>query len=106
MEEINYEFGSDAVANESKQQLAEFVWPEIERNGGRVIGLGTSALANNNTFTTFISYPSFREYVEYGRAPHMNSESSVHEAWQSIRKSSQSMNRRLLIVGSDYGTNS
>ncbi len=106
MEEINYEFGSDAVANESKQQLAEFVWPEIERNGGRVIGLGTSALANNNTFTTFISYPSFREYVEYGRAPHMNSESSVHEAWQSIRKSSQSMNRRLLILGSDYGTNS
>ena len=71
-----------------------------------MIGLGTSALTGDNSFTTFVSFPSFREYVEYGRVPPKDAEDSVHKAWESVHQSSKGMNRRLLIVGSDYGAKS
>ncbi len=106
VEEVSFEFDSDDLANDGKQQLSEFVWPTIEKKGGRVIGLGTSALTGDNSFTTFVSFPSFREYVEYGRMCPEDTEDSVRKGWESVHQSSKGMNRRLLIVGSDYGAKS
>jgi hypothetical protein len=75
----------------------------LESQGARVIGIGTNALQGDETFSTFVAYPSFRELVEYGRSPRQDVSDDVAQAWMQNTGLIQTVKRRLLIIGTGYG---
>ncbi len=103
VEQADFTYESNATAETSKDLLANYIWPDLESKGARVIGLGTNALKGDETFSTFVAYPSFREFVEYGRAPHQDVSNDVAQAWLQNNGLVKTVERRLLIIGTGYG---
>ena len=103
VEQADFSYESKEIAETSKDLLASHIWPDLESQGARVIGLGTNALQGDETFSTFVAYPSFRELVEYGRSPRQDASDDVAQAWVQNTGLIQTVKRRLLIIGTDYG---
>jgi len=106
VEQADFTYESKETAETSKDLLATYIWPNLESQGARLIGIGTNALQGDETFSTFVAYPSFREFVEYGRAPHQDVSDDVAQAWLQNTRLIKTVERRLLIIGTDYGETS
>lgn len=110
-------FGRGSVVSERTYALApgthaefvrlsrERIWPWLEQQGARPIGLGHDPLAPTNEVITLFAFRSLPAWHRLSRpTPQATPPADVVAAWQEREQLVQRETGRVLLVGSSFGT--
>ncbi|MDA0301534.1 MAG: hypothetical protein O2822_03330 [Chloroflexi bacterium] len=108
-------FGRDSVISERtltiapgmkgefRRLSAEIVWPWLESQGGRAIGLGNDLMGSSNEVSTWFAFRSLEEWYRSARPQSAHAPSHVAEAYTARQNIVEAQRGRLLIIGTDWG---
>ncbi|MFA7248894.1 MAG: NIPSNAP family protein [Dehalococcoidia bacterium] len=88
---------------EFRRLSAELVWPWLESQGGRVIGLGWDLMGSSNEVITWFAFKSLQDWYRFARPSTAHAPAQVAEAYNARANLVQSQRGRLLVVGTDWG---
>lgn len=87
---------------EFKHRSAEVVWPWLEEQGGRLIGVGHDLMSGAHELTTWFAFPSLPEWHRLARPSTAGAPADVVEAFSGRGSLIGYQRGRLLLVGSDW----
>jgi hypothetical protein len=88
---------------EFRRLSAEIVWPWLESQGGRAIGLGNDLMGSSDEVSTWFAFASLEEWYRFARPQSAHAPASVAEAYTARANLVEAQRGRLLIVGTDWG---
>jgi len=88
---------------EFRRLSAEIVWPWLESQGGRAIGLGNDLMGSSDEVSTWFAFSSIQEWYRFARPQSAHAPAHVAEAYNARANLVESQRGRLLIIGTDWG---
>ena len=88
---------------EFRHLSTEIVWPWLELQGGRAIGLGDDLMGSSNEVITWFAFPSFQKWYRFARPQSAHAPANVAEAYTARANLVEAQRGRLLIIGTDWG---
>ena len=88
---------------EFRRLTAEIVWPWLEEQGGRAIGLGNDLMGSSDEVTTWFAFSSLQEWYRFARPQSAHAPLHVAEAYTARANLVEAQRGRLLIIGTDWG---
>ena len=89
---------------EFRRLSTEVIWPWLESQGGRVVGLGHDLMGSSEEVTTWFAFRSLADWQRLNRPSLIGAPADVVSAF-AMRGAMVSQQRgRLLTVGTDFGT--
>jgi hypothetical protein len=95
---------ADGARAEFVHLSASVIWPWLESQGGRAIGLGHDLMGASNEITTWFAFPSLAEWHRCARPATAHAPAQVVDAWNARARTVRHQRGRLLMVGTDFGT--
>ena len=89
--------------SEFRRLSAEIVWPWLESQGGRAIGLGNDLMGSSDEVSTWFAFSSLQEWYRFARPQSAHAPAHVAEAYTARANLVAAQRGRLLIVGTDWG---
>lgn len=91
------------MKGEFRRLSAEIVWPWLESQGGRAIGLGNDLMGSSNEISTWFAFRSLEEWYRSARPQSAHAPAHVAEAYTARANMVEAQRGRLLIIGTDWG---
>jgi len=88
---------------EFRRLSAEIVWPWLESQGGRAIGLGNDLMGSSDEVSTWFAFSSLQEWYRFARPQSAHAPAHVAEAYTARANLVAAQRGRLLIIGTDWG---
>lgn len=88
---------------EFRRLSAEIVWPWLESEGGRVVGIGCDLMGSSNEVITWFAFTALQEWYRFARPPSAYAPALIAEAYTARANLVTAQRGRLLIIGTDWG---
>jgi hypothetical protein len=88
---------------EFRRLSAEIVWPWLESQGGRGVGMGNDLMGSSNDLITWFAFPTLQEWYRFARPQFAHAPAHVAEAYTARANLVEAQRGRLLIIGTDWG---
>ncbi len=83
---------------------ADTVWPWLESQGGRAIGMGHNLMDASNEITTWFAFRSMSEWHRLSRPATAHAPQHVVDAFTGRARLVRHQRGRILVVATDFGT--
>ncbi len=89
---------------EFRRLSTEVIWPWLESQGGRVIGLGHDLMGSSEELTTWFAFRSAADWHRLQHPSLLGAPADVVAAFSTRGTLVSQQRGRLLVVGTDFGT--